>query len=78
MVGTWTPTPVLHQASQTATTTSTPSLAKPELGADPGQDSGSESQPSPTHSANAGIALASHGSVLGMALTGLLATVLAF
>ncbi|KAF8480241.1 hypothetical protein DFH94DRAFT_692577 [Russula ochroleuca] len=83
--GTLTASPVFHQASQTATTLSTPTPANPPVAADPGQDSGLVLEPpsstpsSGSHlsSANAGIALASHGTVL-MALTGLLATVLAF
>ncbi|KAF8500209.1 hypothetical protein F5888DRAFT_1680126 [Russula emetica] len=80
-VGTWTPVPY-HPS--TATAASTPTPVKQKLGADK-QSTDSVLEPSPavpfateSSSANAGVALASHGSGLAMALTGLLATVLAF
>ncbi|KAH9992292.1 hypothetical protein BJV77DRAFT_1002924 [Russula vinacea] len=73
VIGTWTPSPALHQVSQTATTLSTPTLVNSQVAADPGQDSGSH-----LSSANVGVALASHGTLLSMALTGLLATILVF
>ncbi|KAH9992293.1 hypothetical protein BJV77DRAFT_1002928 [Russula vinacea] len=83
---TFTASPVFHEESQTPTTLSTPTPVNPQVDADPGQDSGSAPSPPPAptppsgshlSSANAGVALASHGTVL-VALTGLLGTVLAF
>jgi len=79
-VGTWTPVP--YQPSETATAASTPTPVKQQLGAGTDQGSGSVLEPSSAlpfgaSSANAGVTLASHGSGLGLALTGLLATVLA-
>ncbi|KAF8480279.1 hypothetical protein DFH94DRAFT_468542 [Russula ochroleuca] len=83
--GTLTTSAVSHQVSQTTATLSTPTPANPKVAADPGQDPGSVSEPSRNSSsgsnlssANAGVALASHGTVLSIALTGLLATVFAF
>ena len=69
MKGTWTATP--YRASETAAAASTPTPVNQQVGADPNQ--GTE-----LSSANAGVALTSYGSGLTMALTGLLATVLAF
>jgi hypothetical protein len=82
-VGTWTPKP--YQSSETATAASAPTPVKQNLGTNPTQGTGSVLEPSPalpsgteSSSANAGVALAFHGSGLGIALTGLLVTVLAF
>lgn len=80
--GTWTAVP--YQPSETATAVSTPKPVK-QLGTDPKQGTGTVLEPSPalpfgaeSSSANAGVALASHGSGLAMTLTGFLVTVLAF
>jgi hypothetical protein len=67
--GTWTATP--YRASETAAGASTPTPVNQQVGADP-------NQLTELSSANAGVALTSYGSGLTMALTGLLATVLAF
>lgn len=82
-VGTW--TPAAYQPSETVTAASTPTPVNQKLGADSKQSTESALEPSPpspsgtesNKSANAGVALAFHGSGLGIALTGLLATVLA-
>ncbi|KAH9992291.1 hypothetical protein BJV77DRAFT_1002917 [Russula vinacea] len=71
-VDTWTPSP----ASQTV---STPTLANStQVGSDPGRGTGSVLEPSPALPSTKNSATASHGTVLYMGLTSLLATVLAF
>jgi len=71
-----------YHASETSTAASTPTIAKPQLGADTEQSTGSALtptlSPTPSRSANAGVALASYDTVLFTVLVGWLATVLAF
>lgn len=82
-VGNWTPVP--YQKSETPTAVSTSTPVNQQLGADPTQGTGSVLEPSSalpsgarSSNANTGVALAVHESGLGIALTGLLVTVLAF
>lgn len=86
-VTTSTPSPAPHSISQTATACSALTLAAFQVAANEEQDPGSKLEHSPhppvplsyqSNSTNAGVALTCHGTVCGMAFTGLLATMLAF